>query len=67
MTIGEKIKLALEMRGMSQRELADKTRLTEVTISRYVADSRKPNAKTIKAICRALHISADWLLDIKEN
>ena len=67
MTIGEKIKFALEMRGMSQKELANKTRLTEVTISRYVNDLRIPKASHIKTLCRALCVSADWLLGVKEE
>lgn len=66
MTIGEKIKHVLDIKGMSQKELADKTRMTEVTISRYIADSRTPNAKAIKTLCKALDISADWLFGIKE-
>ena len=67
MTIGEKIKFALEMRGMSQKELANKARLTEVTISRYINDLRTPKASHIKTLCRALYVSADWLLGVKEE
>lgn len=67
MTIGNKIRLALEMRGMSQKELANKTRMTEISISRYVNDVRTPNAKAIKTLCKALYVSADWLLGVKED
>ena len=65
MTLGNRITLALEMKGMSQKELANKTRLTEITISRYVNDIRTPNAKSLKSICRALGVSSDWILDVK--
>lgn len=65
--IGERIAHALEMRGMTQKELADKTRLTEVSISRYINNQRIPKATHIKTICKALNVSADWLLGVKEH
>lgn len=67
MTIGNRITLALEIRGLSQKELANKTRMTEQTISGYVHDVRTPNAKAIKTLCKALCVSADWLLGVKED
>lgn len=65
MGIGERIAHALEMRGMTQKELANKTRLTEVTISRYINNQRVPKATHIVTICKALCVSTDWLLDMK--
>ena len=64
MKIGEKLKTALASRGMTQVDLAKKTNLTEVSISRYLADTRIPKADTIKVLCKALNITADWLLEI---
>lgn len=64
MNIGERIAHALEMRGMTQKELANKTRLTEVTISRYINNQRVPKATHVKTLCKALCVSADWLLDV---
>lgn len=67
MTIGNRITIALEMRGMNQKELANKARMTEVTISRYVNNVRTPNAKSIKTLCKILCVSADWLLGVKDG
>lgn len=67
MTIGNRITIALEMRGMTQKELANKTRLTEVTISRYVNNQRMPKASHIVTLCKALCVSADWLLGVKDH
>lgn len=61
-TMGDRIKLALEMRNMKQKELAKRVGMTEVTISRYVTGDREPKADAIIAICNALCVSADWLL-----
>lgn len=67
MNIGERITHALEKRGMTQKELANKTRLTEVTISRYINNHRVPKATHIITLCKALCVSADWLLGVKED
>lgn len=67
MNVGERIAHALEMRGMTQKELANKTRLTEVTISRYINNQRVPKATHVKTLCKALCVSADWLLGVKED
>lgn len=52
-----KIKEYLEQRGMSQRELAELTFCTEVTMSRYVSGEREP--KVSKAILIARILQAD--------
>lgn len=66
-TIGDRIRYCLDLRHMKQRELAEKTELEEVTISRYVNNLRTPSAGSIVAICRALGVSADWLLGMMED
>jgi transcriptional regulator with XRE-family HTH domain len=63
-TMGDRIKLALEMRNMKQKELAKRVGMTEVTISRYVTGDREPKADAIIAICNALCVSSDWLLGL---
>ena len=67
MTLGKRIKQAMESKNMKQYELAEKTYITQTTISRYVTDERTPDAITLKAICEALDVSADWLLEIREE
>lgn len=52
-----KISEYLERRGMSQRELAELTFCTEVTMSRYVSGEREP--KVSKAILIARILQAD--------
>lgn len=65
MTVGEKIKLALEYNGMTQTELADIMDLPQSSISRWVNDQRIIQTNNLKTLCEALNISADWLLDLK--
>ncbi len=61
-TLGDRLKLSLKIRKMTQKEFAERLDMTEPTISRYIKGTRQPNADTIVAICRVLGISADWLL-----
>ena len=66
-TIGKRIKKAMESKNMKQYELAEKTYITQTTISRYITGERTPDAINLKAICEALDVSADWLLGLGEN
>lgn len=66
-TLGKRIKQAMQLKHMKQYELAEKTFITQTTISRYITGERTPDAINLKAICEALDVSADWLLDIRED
>ena len=66
-TMGDRIKLAIELRNMKQIDLAKKIGMTDVTICHYISGEREPRADAIVAICRALSISADWLLGMTGN
>ena len=67
MTLGEKINHAMRAKKITQTKLAEKTYITQTTISRYIKDQRTPDAIALKAICEALDVSADWLLGLGEN
>ena len=60
--IGKRIEEILQSNGISQRELADKCKITEVSMSRYIRGQRVPKATVIATIADALNVSADYLL-----
>lgn len=62
MTIGEKIYTLRKSNGWSQEELADRIGVTRQAISRWEADSAKPEADKIIELCDLFQISADYLL-----
>lgn len=64
MAFAHKLKMVLEEKGLLQKDLSDKTGLTETTISRYINGSRTPNIENLYLICDALDIKADWLLGL---
>lgn len=61
---GQKIKAIMKQRGITQTWLAQKTGITEATLSRYVNGSRKPQADTAASIAEALDLSLDYLMGI---
>ena len=60
--IGDRIKKCLEDKGMSQRELAKKCRVTEASIARYIENARVPKAPILVAIAEALDVSPEYLM-----
>jgi transcriptional regulator with XRE-family HTH domain len=62
--IGEKLKTALFYHNMTQKELAQKIGVTEVSMCRYCKDERDPKTETVVKICHTLKISSDWLLGL---
>ena len=61
-TLGGRISELLEKNGLTQRELADKAGVTEVSMSRYISGDRTPKAPIIANIALALHTTSDYLL-----
>jgi transcriptional regulator with XRE-family HTH domain len=67
MRIGDKIKVLLDRRGMTQRELAKRIGITEVSMTRYINNSRVPKGPLVAAMAKALGVSADELLGLAEG
>lgn len=62
MTIGEKIKTLRIQKNLTQKELAEKTGFSEITIRKYESDERNPKFSTIEKIGSVLNVSGAWLL-----
>ena len=65
--LSKRLKELLEKNNMSQRELAEKIGITEVTISRYISAQRVPKATEILKIADALNCSCDYLLGFQNE
>ena len=65
--IGDRIKNRLDEIGMSQRELADKCKLTEVSMSRYINGTRTPKAPMVCIMAKALYTTPNSLLGWEEE
>lgn len=67
MNISGKIKIAMKRKNMTQTELAKKISVSNSAVSRWLSSDRSLRAINIKSLCEVLDVSADWLLDIKED
>jgi transcriptional regulator with XRE-family HTH domain len=62
-TIGDRVRFALEARGMKQTEIAERIGVTQAAISNIVTDSsRKPSAPTLLKLASALQANPYWII-----
>jgi transcriptional regulator with XRE-family HTH domain len=64
---GDRVKEQMEKNHMTQKELAEKAQLTEVSLSRYIRNQRTPDAHTIAKLSVALGCRADYLLEMESD
>jgi transcriptional regulator with XRE-family HTH domain len=65
-SFGQRLKNVLTERNMMQKELAEKIGVREMAISRYVHGGRIVSVSILIDICKALHVSSDYLLGLSE-
>lgn len=61
-SLGNRIVILLRKRGLTQKELAEKTKISEATLSRYIHGDRQPRANNIANIADTLQTTTDYLL-----
>lgn len=61
----DKISKLLEENNFTQRELAQKINVTEVTISRYLSGERRPRIEIVNKIADVFNVSIDYLFGKK--
>lgn len=57
-----RLKEAMQKRGLTARELANKSNISEASISRYLSGKLIPKQATIQALAKALGVDPVWLL-----
>ncbi|HBB05498.1 MAG TPA: XRE family transcriptional regulator [Firmicutes bacterium] len=62
MKINARIKMLMEEKNMSQKELARLAGITEASMSKYISGTRTPRIDVIANISRALGVTADDLI-----
>jgi len=68
MSLGERIRQRRERLGLSQQDLALKTRMRQNVISRLEhGDTPNPGADVLKRLATALRCSVDWLLEMYDD
>lgn len=59
---GERLIAAREVRKLTQTELAQRAGLQPAAIGHFERNRRKPSFANVRALARALNVSADYLL-----
>ena len=61
-TIANRIRTTLEVRGMKQADLVEKTKIGKSSISTYLSGAYEPKQKNIYRIASALNVDEAWLM-----
>lgn len=62
MTLGEKIKKLREQNNINQKEFARKMDISNVVLSRYESDERRPDYEVLQRIADYFSVTTDYLL-----
>ena len=63
----ERLNLAMKQSPIKQQQLADKIGICKQTISGYKSGRIYPSIQTLRLICEALEVSADYLLGLENE
>ena len=63
----ERFASLIKERGLSQKELAQKTNLTEGAVSHYLKGDREPKGAILLSIANALETSTDYLKGLSDD
>lgn len=65
--IADRINTAVSNSGKRPSRIADECGIGRNTMSAYMAGKSAPGADILSELCKAMHVSADWLLGLKDN
>lgn len=67
MDIGKRLKMLREEADISQKELAKRLKISNVTLSQYENNVRRPDLQTLKIIADYFDVSSDYLIGRSGN
>lgn len=62
-TLGDRIKILLSQKGMTQKQLAQEVGCTEAAVSHYIKGDRVPRSSVMTKIAIALGTTSDYLTE----
>ena len=63
----DRLKIAMQIRDCSVEELAASSFVTKSAICGYRSGHRSPNLAILRSLAKALDVSADFLIGLKED
>lgn len=67
MTFSEKLRMLIEEREITQKNLANDLQIPTSTLGGYVQGTSEPDFGILKMLAQYFNVSADYLLDIPDN
>ena len=67
MTFSEKLRILIDERELTQKNLASDLRIPASTLGGYVQGTSEPDFATLKLFVRYFNVSSDYLLDIPDE
>lgn len=64
---GQRIKEERQLKGLSQKQLAEMISTTQSTIGKYEREELQPNIDIITKLCEIFECSADYLLGLSDD
>lgn len=62
MEIADRIRALRESKGWTQEDLAEEAGIGPATVSRLERGVIEPRVETLRALCEAFDVTADWLI-----
>ncbi len=67
MKFGDRLRILIEERNITQKNLANKLNIAPSTVSSYAQNTREPDFETLKMIASYFNVTTDYLLGYKSN
>ncbi len=67
MNFGDRLRILIDERGITQKELASQLNIAPSTVSSYVQNTREPDFTTLKSLAIYFSVSIDYLLGCLTN
>jgi transcriptional regulator with XRE-family HTH domain len=67
MNVGTRLRKLIKERGLKQKWVAEQCGLNEANFQRILDNKQAPSAQSLAGISRALNVSTDWILGLKDE
>jgi transcriptional regulator with XRE-family HTH domain len=65
--LSDRLKRTMKERGYTQKELAERSHLTEAAISKYLSGYRTPHLEILAGLASVLNVTTDYLLGVENK
>ncbi|MDO5300087.1 MAG: helix-turn-helix transcriptional regulator [Clostridia bacterium] len=63
----DRIRLLILQKGLQQKQLASLCKLSPARLNNYLAGRTEPSLDVLQALCKALDVSADYLIGLSDT